>query len=133
MQAQDIRKNWIQFFSEKKKHLYLPSASFIPQNPTLLLTGAGMVPFVPYFLGQKKPPASRITSIQKCVRLGGKDSDLEKLIQMDYPPGNLAVANNGDVYFNYHPLAKAESSVFKPRRLDHSNAIRARPIGLGTS
>jgi hypothetical protein len=33
---------------------------------------------------------------------------LEKLIQLDYPPGNLAVANNGDVYFNYHPLAKAE-------------------------
>ena len=53
MQAQDIRKNWIQFFSEKKKHLYLPSASLIPQNPTLLLTGAGMVPFVPYFLGQR--------------------------------------------------------------------------------
>jgi len=42
---------------------------------------------------------------------------LEKLIQMDYPPGNLAVANNGDVYFNYHPVAKAErfspSTVFK--------------------
>jgi hypothetical protein len=33
---------------------------------------------------------------------------LEKLIQLDYPPGNLAVANNGDVYFNYHPLAKAD-------------------------
>ena len=33
---------------------------------------------------------------------------LEKLIQLDYPPGNLAVADNGDVYFNYHPLAKAE-------------------------
>jgi len=42
---------------------------------------------------------------------------LEKLIQLDYPPGNLAVANNGDVYFNYHPLAKAErfspATVFK--------------------
>jgi len=42
---------------------------------------------------------------------------LEKLIQMDYPPGNLAVADNGDVYFNYHPLAKAErfspATVFK--------------------
>jgi len=42
---------------------------------------------------------------------------LEKLIQLDYPPGNLAVADNGDVYFNYHPLAKAErfapATVFK--------------------
>jgi sugar lactone lactonase YvrE len=42
---------------------------------------------------------------------------LEKLIQLDYPPGNLAVADNGDIYFNYHPLAKAErfaaATVFK--------------------
>ncbi len=42
---------------------------------------------------------------------------LEKLIQLDYPPGNLAVAKNGDVYFNYHPVAKAErfspATVFK--------------------
>jgi hypothetical protein len=42
---------------------------------------------------------------------------LEKVIQLDYPPGNLAVADNGDVYFNYHPLANAErfspASVFK--------------------
>jgi sugar lactone lactonase YvrE len=42
---------------------------------------------------------------------------IEKLIQLDYPPGNLAVADNGDVYFNYHPLAKAErftpATVFK--------------------
>jgi sugar lactone lactonase YvrE len=42
---------------------------------------------------------------------------LEKLIQLGYPPGNLAVADNGDVYFNYHPLAKAErfalATVFK--------------------
>ena len=42
---------------------------------------------------------------------------LEKLIQMDYPPGNLAVANNGDVYFNFHPVAKVErfspATVFK--------------------
>jgi sugar lactone lactonase YvrE len=42
---------------------------------------------------------------------------LEKLIQLDYPPGNLAVADNGDVYFNYHPLAKAgrfaPATVFK--------------------
>ncbi len=79
MQPQDIRNNWIKFFSEKKKHLSLPSASLIPQNPTLLLTNAGMVPFVPYFLGQDKPPANRITTIQKCARLGGKDSDLENI------------------------------------------------------
>ncbi|MDJ0626504.1 MAG: alanine--tRNA ligase [Candidatus Caenarcaniphilales bacterium] len=78
MKSQEIRDRWIKFF-ENKKHLYVPSASLIPQNPTLLLTNAGMVPFVPYFLGQEKPPSKRAVSIQKCVRVGGKDSDLENI------------------------------------------------------
>lgn len=51
------------------------------------------------------------------VNLKTESFVLEKLIQLDYPPGNLAVANNGDVHFNYHPLAKAErlspATVFK--------------------
>ena len=51
------------------------------------------------------------------ANLPAESFSLEKLIQLDYPPGNLAVANNGDVYFNYHPLAKAErfspATVFK--------------------
>jgi len=51
------------------------------------------------------------------VGLPAEAFTLEKLIQLDYPPGNLAVADNGDVYFNYHPLAKAErftpATVFK--------------------
>ncbi|HEY9886465.1 MAG TPA: alanine--tRNA ligase, partial [Vampirovibrionales bacterium] len=78
MKSQDIRQIWTSFF-ESKQHLKVPSSSLVPQNPTLLLTNAGMVPFVPYFLGQEKPPQNRITSIQKCVRVGGKDSDLENI------------------------------------------------------
>jgi alanyl-tRNA synthetase len=79
MKSQDIKQNWLKFFAEKKGHLIVPSASLVPDNPTLLLTNAGMVPFVPYFLGQANPPASRIASIQRCARLGGKDSDLENI------------------------------------------------------
>lgn len=79
MQSKNIRQNWINYFNSKFNHLILPSASLIPDNPTLLLTNAGMVPFVPYFLGQKKPPSSRIVTVQKCVRVGGKDSDLENI------------------------------------------------------
>ncbi|MDX1920018.1 MAG: alanine--tRNA ligase [Candidatus Caenarcaniphilales bacterium] len=79
MKSQDIRRNWIEFFTKKKAHKHLASASLVPNNPTLLLTNAGMVPFVPYFLGQEKPPSPRVVSVQKCVRVGGKDSDLENI------------------------------------------------------
>ncbi|MBX9686542.1 MAG: alanine--tRNA ligase [Candidatus Obscuribacterales bacterium] len=75
----EIRQKFISYFRDKHGHLHLPSASLIPDNPTLLLTSAGMVPFVPYFLGQGKPPATRIVTCQKSARAGGKDSDIENI------------------------------------------------------
>ncbi|MGB9682091.1 MAG: alanine--tRNA ligase [bacterium] len=66
MDSKGIRENFLDFF-ESKGHLRLASASLIPDDPTVLLTIAGMVPFKRYFLGET-PPAKRITTIQKCVR-----------------------------------------------------------------
>lgn len=64
----EIRDMFREFFVGKG-HKALPSASLIPRNdPTLLLTGAGMVPFKPYFLGTAKPESLRVTTCQKCVR-----------------------------------------------------------------
>lgn len=74
-----IRDKFISYFRDKRAHLHLPSASLIPDNPTLLLTSAGMVPFVPYFLGQAPSPAPRIVTCQKVTRAGGKDSDIENI------------------------------------------------------
>ena len=66
----EIRKRFLEFFAERG-HLVLPSASLIPQDdPTLLLIGAGMAPFKPFFTGKMKPPSPRITTCQKCVRTG---------------------------------------------------------------
>lgn len=67
MESAEIRRRWLSFF-EERGHAVVPSASLIADDPTLLLVNAGMVPFKPYFLGETKPPASRATSVQKCVR-----------------------------------------------------------------
>ena len=76
--AQEIRDTWINFFTKKcpRLHKHIPSASLVPDNPTLLLNSAGMVQFVPIFMGTKPAPEPpRAISIQKCARVGGKDSD----------------------------------------------------------
>ncbi|MET1152761.1 alanine--tRNA ligase [Arthrobacter sp.] len=67
MESAEIRSRWLRFF-EERGHTVVPSASLIAQDPTLLLVPAGMVPFKPYFLGEVKPPAPTLTSVQKCVR-----------------------------------------------------------------
>lgn len=66
----ELREKFLQFFASKD-HLILPSAPLVPENdPTLLLIGAGMAPFKPFFTGKMKPPKTRITTSQKCVRTG---------------------------------------------------------------
>ncbi|AFM01291.1 alanyl-tRNA synthetase [Desulfitobacterium dehalogenans ATCC 51507] len=63
-----LRDMFLKFF-KSKGHKILPSASLIPKDdPTLLLTVAGMVPFKPYFMRKVEPPFPRATTSQKCVR-----------------------------------------------------------------
>jgi alanyl-tRNA synthetase len=78
MDANTLRKAFTDFF-ESRGHSLVPSASLIPHDPTVLFTVAGMVPFKPYFLGQEQPPFSRATTIQKCMRAGGKHNDLDQI------------------------------------------------------
>lgn len=70
----ELREKFLKFFAEKKGHLILPSASLIPDDPTVLLNIAGMVPFKPYFLGKAVPPRVRVTTSQKCVRTNDLDN-----------------------------------------------------------
>ncbi len=76
--ADELRRAFLDFFVERG-HTPVESASLIPHDPSLLFTVAGMVPFKPYFVGEEKPPYPRATSVQKCVRAGGKHNDLDDI------------------------------------------------------
>ncbi len=67
MRSVDIRRSFLDFF-RRHDHLVVPPSPLPTDDPTLLLTTAGMVPFKPYFLGTSTPPHSRLASLQKCVR-----------------------------------------------------------------
>ncbi len=77
----EIRKLYLDYFKDKHQHTIVESSSLVPDNPTVLLTTAGMLQFLPIFLGIVKSPydPARATSCQKCARAGGKDSDIENV------------------------------------------------------
>lgn len=77
----EIRKLYLDYFKSKHQHTVVESSSLVPDNPTVLLTTAGMLQFLPIFLGIVKSPydPARATSCQKCARAGGKDSDIENV------------------------------------------------------
>lgn len=68
MNAQDIRKAYLDFFKERG-HVIIPRARLVPDNdPTTLFTGSGMQPLLPYLLGEKHPKGNRLTDSQTCLR-----------------------------------------------------------------
>ncbi len=77
----EIRDLYLNYFRDKHQHTIVESSSLVPDNPTVLLTTAGMLQFLPIFLGIQKSPydPARATSCQKCARAGGKDSDIENV------------------------------------------------------
>ena len=79
--GKEIRNLYLDYFKNKHQHTLVESSSLVPDNPTVLLTTAGMLQFLPIFLGIVKSPyePARATSCQKCARAGGKDSDIENV------------------------------------------------------
>ncbi|MGQ7246659.1 alanine--tRNA ligase [Halomonas sp. V046] len=79
MKSADIRQAFLSYF-EEHGHTRVPSSSLVPGNdPTLLFTNAGMVPFKDVFLGRDPRDYVRATSSQRCVRAGGKHNDLDNV------------------------------------------------------
>ncbi|MGO1395059.1 MAG: alanine--tRNA ligase [Halomonas sp.] len=79
MKSAEIRQAFLTYF-EEQEHTIVPTSSLVPGNdPTLLFTNAGMVPFKDVFLGRDPRPYVRATSAQRCVRAGGKHNDLDNV------------------------------------------------------
>src|SRR5437868_7556180 len=112
MESAEVARRFLKFF-EERGHTVVPSASLIAEDPTLLLVNAGMVPFKPYFLGQRTPVSPRMTSAQKCVRTPdidevGKTTRHATFFQM---LGNFSI---GD-YFKEQAIPFAWDLLTKPR------------------
>ncbi len=79
MKSSEIREKFLKFF-ESKGHAIVASSPLVPGNdPTLMFTNSGMVQFKDVFLGTDKRPYVRATSVQACLRAGGKHNDLENV------------------------------------------------------
>ncbi len=77
--ADEVRAAFLRFFTDRQ-HVLVPSAGLIPAHPAApLFTNAGMVPFIPYFLGEEPAPFLRATSSQRCVRVRGKHDDIDAI------------------------------------------------------
>lgn len=109
MKSQEIRKKFLEFF-ESKKHTVVPSAPMVlKDDPTLMFTNAGMVPFKEYFLGNGVPKNTRLTDTQKCLRVSGKHNDLEEVGKDTYHHTMFEMLGNwsfGD-YFKKEAIAWA--------------------------
>jgi alanyl-tRNA synthetase len=86
-----IRQAFLDFYAQRG-HQVLPSASLVPEDPTVLLTIAGMLPFKPIFLGHQDPPYPRVTTAQKCVRTNDIENGTARATSPPWPSKTLTRA-----------------------------------------
>jgi alanyl-tRNA synthetase len=120
MKSQEIRSKFLNFF-ESKQHKIVPSAPMVLKNdPTLMFTNAGMVPFKEFFLGQKKVENARVSDSQKCLRVSGKHNDLDEVGKDTYHHTMFEMLGNwsfGD-YFKKEAIAWAWELLTEVYKID---------------
>ena len=120
MKINDIRKTYLDFF-EAKGHKIVPSAPMVIKNdPTLMFTNAGMNKFKDYFLGYNEAKDKRVVNTQKCLRVSGKQNDLEEVGVDTYHHTMFEMLGNwsfGD-YFKEEAIAWAWELLTEVYKLD---------------
>ncbi len=109
MKATEIRQKFLDFFAKKQHHITASAPMVLKDDPTLMFVNAGMVPFKEYFLGQKKATDTRVADSQKCLRVSGKQNDLEEVGKDTYHHTMFEMLGNwsfGD-YFKKEAIAWA--------------------------
>lgn len=123
MKAQQIRAQFLDFFTAKN-HKVVPSAPMVMKDdPTLLFTNAGMNQFKEYFLGNKKAKDTRVADTQKCLRVSGKHNDLEEVGKDTYHHTMFEMLGNwsfGD-YFKKEAIAYAWEFLTDVMKIDKEN------------
>ncbi len=123
MTSQEIRRTFLDFFKSKEHKIVQSSPMVLKNDPTLMFTNAGMVPFKEYFLGQKKGDVKRIADTQKCLRVSGKHNDLEEVGIDTYHHTMFEMLGNWSFgnYFKKEAIAWAWELLTEVYKIDKEN------------